>query len=162
MIDFKLPKIGLRNIKTAISVSICLVLFSKDPFFAAIASIMCMQDTVENSLKIGSNRIVGTLLGGALGLVFLNLTRLLNAESFTALITGVGVSSAIYLCNAIKKPGSSAMSSLVLVAIMIAPASSSAFLYACKRTIETSLGIIVALLVNKYIKPQKEKIKKII
>ena len=75
MSDFKLPRIGLRNIKTAISVCICLILFSKDPFFAAIASIMCMQDTVEHSLKIATNRVVGTLLGGLLGLIFLYLTR---------------------------------------------------------------------------------------
>lgn len=155
--NLNIPKIGLRNVKTAISVSICLVLLSKDPFFAAIAAIMCMQDTVENSLKIGANRIIGTLLGGFLGLIFLNFTRLINAESFTPLITGIGVSCAIYLCNAVKKPASSAMASLVLVAIMIAPTGSSAFNYALKRTIETSLGIIVAVLVNKYIKPQKEE-----
>lgn len=157
MMDLKIPKLGLRNIKTAISVCICLVLFSKDPFFATVAAIMCMQDTVENSLKIGFTRIIGTLLGGILGLIFLNLTRFLNADFFIPLITGIGVSSAIYLCNAIKKPASSAMSSLVLVAIMIAPAGSSAFHYAFKRTIETTLGIIVAILVNKYIKPQKEE-----
>lgn len=159
MIYSKLPKIGLRNIKTAISVCICLILFSKDPFFATIASVMCMQDTMEHSVKIGTTRVTGTLIGGILGLVFLNATRWLNAEAFTPIITAMGVSFAIYLCNAIKKSEACAMSSLVLIAIMIAPAASSAFVYAFKRTIETILGIMVALLVNKYIKPPKEKIK---
>lgn len=158
MRDFKLPRIGLRNIKTAISVCICLVLFSKDPFFAAIASVMCMQDTVENSLKIGGNRVLGTLIGGLLGLVFLYSTRLIHAENFIPLITAIGVSCAIYLCNVINKPAASAMSSLVLIAIMIAPITSNPFIYASKRTIETTLGIVVAILVNKYIKPPKEKI----
>lgn len=155
----KLPKIGLRNIKTGISVCICLILFSKDPFFATIASVMCMQDTVEQSVKTGTNRVIGTLIGGIIGLIFLNITRFINAENFTPIITAIGVSFTIYLCNTIKKSGACAMSSLVLIAIMIAPATSSAFMYASKRTIETILGIIVALLVNKYIKPPKEKDK---
>ncbi|MBB6715765.1 FUSC family protein [Clostridium gasigenes] len=157
MSDFKLPRIGLRNIKTAISVCICLILFSKDPFFAAIASIMCMQDTVEHSLKIATNRVVGTLLGGLLGLIFLYLTRWLHAETFTPYITSIGVVIAIYLCNLLKRPAASAMSSLVLIAIMIAPATSNPFIYASKRTIETIFGITVSILVNKYIKPPKEQ-----
>lgn len=158
MENFKLPRIGLRNIKTSISVCICLILFSKDPFFATIASVMCMQDTMEHSVKIGTTRVTGTLIGGVLGLVFLNTTRYLNVENFVPLITAIGVSTAIYLCNTIKRPEACAMSSLVLIAIMIAPATSSAFGYAFKRTVETILGIIVALLVNKYIKPPKEEI----
>lgn len=152
----KLPKIGLRNIKTAISVSICLIIFSKDPFFAAIAAVMCMQDTVENSVKIGINRIFGTLIGGLIGLIFLHSTRWLHLESIIPLITGIGIVLAIYLCNLLKKPASSAISSLVLIAIMIAPVASNPLFYAFKRTIETSLGIIVSILVNKYIKPQTE------
>lgn len=156
MRTFKLPKIGLRNIKTAISVSICLIIFSKDPFFAAIASVMCMQDTVENSVKFGINRIVGTLIGGLIGLIFLYSTRGLHFEVLTPLITGLGVVLVIYLSNLLNKPASSAMSSLVLIAIMTAPVTSNPFVYAFKRTIETSLGIIVAVLVNKYIKPQHE------
>lgn len=159
MIDFKfkIPRIGLRNIKTAISVCICLIIFSKDPFFAAIASIMCMQDTIEHSLKIGTNRVVGTLIGGLLGLIFLYLTRWMHAEALTPFITSIGVVIAIYLCNLLNKPAASAMSSLVLIAIMIAPTTSNPFVYASKRTIETILGIIVAILVNKYIKPPKEQ-----
>ncbi|MGL5351694.1 MAG: FUSC family protein [Clostridium sp.] len=156
MDNFKLPKIGLRNIKTAISVSICLIIFSKDPFFAAIAAVMCMQDTVENSVKFGVNRIVGTLIGGLTGLIFLYSTRFLHLEGLTPVITGTGVVLVIYLSNLLKKPASSAMSSLVLIAIMIAPVTSNPFVYAFKRTIETSLGIIVTILVNKYIKPPKE------
>lgn len=158
MRKLKLQKIGLRNIKTGISVCICLVLFYKDPFFATIASVMCMQDTMEHSVKIGTTRVTGTLIGGTLGLIFLNLTRYINAENFVPIITAIGVSSAIYLCNTINRPEACAMSSLVLIAIMIAPSTSSAFGYAFKRTVETILGIIVALLVNKYIKPPKEKI----
>lgn len=157
MKNFKLPKVGLRNIKTAISVSICLIIFYKDPFFAAIASVMCMQDTVDNSVKTGINRVVGTLIGGFIGLIFLYSTRGLHLEILTPFITGIGVIISIYLCNLLKKPAASAVSSLVLIAIMIAPVASNPFVYALKRTLETSFGIIVAILVNKYIKPQTDE-----
>ena len=82
---------------------------------------------------------------------------MVHAETLTPYITSIGVVIAIYLCNLLKKPAASAMSSLVLIAIMIAPATSNPFIYASKRTIETILGIMVSILVNKYIKPPKEQ-----
>ena len=60
-----LPHIGSRNIKTALSVLICLI-FWPNSLFAAIAAVICVQSTIENSLKIGLNRLIGTLLGGVL------------------------------------------------------------------------------------------------
>ena len=51
----QIPKIGMRNIKTAISVFLCLVLFESvnrdNSFYACIAAIICMQQTVENTFS---------------------------------------------------------------------------------------------------------------
>ncbi|MGL4771994.1 MAG: aromatic acid exporter family protein, partial [Clostridium sp.] len=56
-------KVGLRNIKTALAVFVCMFLFSifnnDNPFYACIAAVICMGDTVENSLIMGKNRIIG-------------------------------------------------------------------------------------------------------
>lgn len=151
-----IPSLGYRNIKTALSVLICLIIFSYDPFFAAISAVICMQSTVENTLKTGINRIIGTLVGGVLGIVFLYLSRIINISLVTSIITAIGVSFVIYICNLIKKPSSCGISSIVLIAIMIAPPTSNPIIYATTRVVQTTLGIVVALLVNKYINPPKD------
>lgn len=157
MKNLELPRIGSRNLKTAISVCICLILFRADPFYSAIASVICMQGTVENSVKSGINRLIGTLLGGVTGVILLSFTRYFNFEVIIPLITGLGIIFVIYTCNLIKKPASCTISCIVLIAIMIAPETSNPLFYASRRTIETALGILVAVLVNKYINPPEKK-----
>lgn len=149
----KLPPIGLRNAKTAIAVFICLILLKPNPFFAAIASVICMQDTVEHSVKVGTNRLIGTLIGGVFGTLLLYFTNGLNLNLLNPLITACGVSFVIYISNIIKKPTACAIASLVLIAIMIAPEGSNPIIYASSRTIETAIGILVAISVNKFIVP---------
>ncbi|WP_278279948.1 aromatic acid exporter family protein, partial [Clostridium sp. IBUN13A] len=43
--SFQLPKLGLRNIKTAVAVSLCMIVFNminrENPFFACIAAVFC-------------------------------------------------------------------------------------------------------------------------
>ena len=54
-----LPKIGARNLKTALAVTLCIGFFElihrQYPFYACIAAVICMKDTVENSYKILRN-----------------------------------------------------------------------------------------------------------
>ena len=74
----RLPGIGLRIIKSSIAVLLCFgVYFLRGqrgvPFYSAIAAILCMQPYVANSLKVGVNRIIGTLIGGAAGIPVLLL-----------------------------------------------------------------------------------------
>lgn len=153
MKNLQFPKIGLRNIKTALSVLICMIILPEDAFYAAIASVICMQSTVENSVKSGINRIIGTLIGGTLGVFFLLSIRYFDIFKFAFLVAAIGVICVIYICNFIKKPGSCSISCIVLIRILTAPESSDAIAYATSRTFETALGIIIAILVNKYFNP---------
>ena len=41
------------------------------PSFAAIAAVICVQSTVENSLETGVNRLIGTLIGGIFSLIII-------------------------------------------------------------------------------------------
>ncbi|MDV4150182.1 aromatic acid exporter family protein [Clostridium sp. AL.422] len=156
MENFEIPHIGSRNIKTALSVLICLILWPNS-LFAAIAAVICVQSTVENSLKIGINRLIGTLLGGIISLILLYAVNSLNLEKFLPLIVATGVSLIIYICNLIKKPSACSISSITLMAILISHNSTDPLMYAVHRTIETAFGVIVAILINKYINPPKTK-----
>ena len=84
MENLKLPKIGLRTIKSGIAVFLCLALLPSEPFFACLTAVICLQDTVYNSIHIGINRGAGTILGSCFGLIFLFFFRTL--ENYIAII----------------------------------------------------------------------------
>lgn len=156
----KLTKPGRRSIKTALSVFLCIALFKligrPGPLIACAMAIISMRETVHYSYKLGVNITIGTFLGGVTGLVFLllkgHLGGLLHTE---AMVAGLGNLTVIYLCNLFNKSGSSIMASLVLLTIVIGPRVESPYLYALKRTMDTFLGVAIALFVNKYILPSK-------
>lgn len=156
MNDIKVPHIGYRNIKTALAVLICLIFLNKS-LMAAIAAIICMQSTIEDSVTIGVNRLVGTLLGGLLGIVIIYFVSLFNLQNYSVFISALSVSLVIYICNLIKKPAACVISSIVVLGIVIDPSIDNQTSYALSRTLETSLGVIIAVLVNRFVNPPKVK-----
>lgn len=156
-----IPKIGSRNLKTALAVFICMILFEflgqANPFYACIAAVICMKDTVESTFSMGKNRLIGTLLGGILGVIFIfvidNITFL---QSVNPVITAIGVVLAIYSCNIIKKPGAVTICCIVFIGIMINYDGPSSYAYAIGRSFDTAIGIIIAIFINKYINPPED------
>ncbi|MDO5517240.1 MAG: aromatic acid exporter family protein [Clostridium sp.] len=160
----KLPRIGLRNIKTALSVTLCMIIFDiinrDNAFFACIAAVFCMKDTVSSSISMGKNRIIGTMIGGLIGIFLIYLSSIFPfLYNISSIMTGIGISLSIYVCTLLKKPESVIVSCIVISGIMINYASHS-YAYAINRSIDTALGIIIAIIVNKYINPPEEKCKK--
>ncbi|WP_300380068.1 aromatic acid exporter family protein, partial [Clostridium sp.] len=152
----KLPNIGYRNIKTGLAVLICLLIFPKS-LFAPIAAIISMQSTIEDSLEIGINRLIGTLIGGILGVIILYIIEYANLYNYSFLIGALSVSLIIYLCNLINKPAASSISSIVILAIIIDPVTDiTPLAYSFIRTIETVVGVIIAIIINKYINPPND------
>ena len=72
-------KIGLRTIKTAIAVTICVILANifdlEYPFFMGMTAIISMDKTMTNSLKMGRNRVFGTFLGACIGILLSYVDR---------------------------------------------------------------------------------------
>ncbi|MDZ4993572.1 hypothetical protein GNF80_11420 [Clostridium perfringens] len=159
-----LPKIGARNLKTALAVTLCIGFFElihrQYPFYACIAAVICMKDTVENSYKMGKSRMIGTITGGLVGLSLTFLALTFNLAKFPGLITGVGIVITIYLLNVFNKKGSVSIACIVLIAIMTNLHGKAPYAYAIDRIIDTFIGIIIALLINKYIYKYEIKVKK--
>ncbi|WPC42289.1 FUSC family protein [Clostridium sp. JS66] len=149
----KFRKIGMRNIKTAISVSICVALahvFNREYiFYAAIASVIAMQSSVTDSFKAGKNRILGTMTGAVIGFVcaFISPNNII--------LCGVGIIILIFICNSLGWNKSITISCIVFLAIMLNLNGRSPFMYSINRIIDTFIGITVAVLVNYFILPPK-------
>lgn len=143
-----MPKIDMLSIKTAISVFLCVVLFKflhrPYPFYACIAAISCMRDTSCNSYSAGKSRVIGTCIGAAIGLMFFIFLKP------TAIYCGIGIVIVIYLCNLFKKNSSIVISCIVFIAIMTNLKDMPSDTYAINRIIDTTIGVIIAVLVNKF------------
>lgn len=163
--QFAIPKVGFRTIKSAISVFLCLVLLPNEPFFACLTAIICLQDTVSSSIKMGINRALGTIMGAIIGLVFMILCRFIHfntSSSFISklliyLIIALGIIVVISACNIVKKPGAINVACIAFLGITTIHAFGEPLFYALNRTFETLCGVIISILVNKYITSPKEK-----
>lgn len=143
--------IGMRNIKTAIAVtiSILIVQFFKldSPFYAGIAAIISMQNSVTGSYKAGKNRILGTMTGALVGLIVSSISQ------NNAFLSGIGVMVVIYICNLLKWDKSTSIACIVCTGIMVNLTDKTPLYYSIHRTLDTLIGIIVSVLVNRLIKP---------
>src|SRR3712207_21481 len=71
--------IGLRNIKTAFSVFLCVALFQlfhrHYPFYACIAAVSCTKECFSSTYSSGKYRFIGTCIGAMVGITFYCLFR---------------------------------------------------------------------------------------
>ncbi|MGL5244327.1 MAG: FUSC family protein [Sarcina sp.] len=164
MKKLNLPPIGARNLKTALAAFICIIIFQvlnkPSAFFACIAAMMCMQDTFENSIKMGKNRMIGTLIGGFIGLIITFLSiKLGSSELVYAILTALGTIASIYLCVLSKAKGAVNSACIVTFAILTNIKGVASYGYAINRIIDTFIGVIVGILVNRHIYPySKDKL----
>ena len=138
----------MRTLKTGLAVCISLYLSSflhlKSPIFAGIAAIIAMQSSVSESFIIGKHRIVGTIIGAFIGLLF----SYLLPQNYIFL--SIGVILVIHIHNILDWKKSLSLSSIVFLAIALNRDNNRIY-YALYRLIDTFLGIVVAMLVNYFI-----------
>lgn len=148
-----MQKIGMRNIKTALSVFLCIVILrafhNQYPFYACIAAVITMQSTVHDSFTTGKNRMIGTIIGAVLGLIF----ALISPNNI--FLTSLGIISVIYFSNVFNRKNSISIACIVFLAIMTNLKQGTPLVYSFNRVVETFIGISVSVLVNYIISPPK-------
>ena len=163
-------KVGMRNIKTAVAVGICLLTFQliglessymgldKDinGIQAALAATICMKSSLQNTVRTGIDRTIGTVIGSMMGVLFLLLIGSIPSYLFVLLITA-GVVIIIYLCNVLKLQASVPISIVVYLIILIVQHEVSPFAYGLIRLAETVFGIFVAYMVNRFLDVRRFK-----
>jgi len=157
------PRIGMRNIKTSMSVFICLLLFEifnrDNSIQACIAAVICLQNTVVDSFQKGVARILGTAIGGIVGAFVLFIVNTFVGEHLLIFIIPLGIVLLIEICVAIDMKQSVVICCVVYLGILISKEHEGGYvLYTINRVFDTSVGIIITILVNKYmIMPNKLK-----
>ena len=156
--NHKLPKIGARNFKTALSILLCIIILPllgfDSPFYACIAAVICLTDSYENSIKIGKNRMIGTIVGGTFGMFATIILSNYDTTILRYIIIFIFSILTIYVCTILNKPGSVSIACIVLLANLLLNRDYSNYLYTVSRIFETFIGILIAVLVNAYILPK--------
>lgn len=161
----KLPKIGMRIIKTTIAVLLCFITFhslgfKEPPLIATICAILCMQQKMAESMEISIVRIFGTSLGALAGLFVVYLLQFLQFENvmYNYIIISLAIIPIFYVTILLRQADSGALTVIVFLCIIIADGSGdSPFGGAMIRAFETILGIIISLAVNMIHFPRKKE-----
>lgn len=172
--------IGMRTLKTALCVLVCLLIYeffsfvstlfeggsvyefiniailNGSPSFACIAAVICMQDTVERSKQIALSRVIGSIVGGGFAVVFLRLNSLVLAGKLYIVLSVIGVIAIICICNLLKNPISVSISVITFLIIFVGTDVIAPIYFAFNRVVGTLIGSTTALVINKYISEPKE------
>ena len=146
----------MRNVKTALSVLVCLlidyIVAWDSSFLACVAAIICLQDSVEKSVTSGLNRLYGTALGALMGIGFLYLNLAVPSLDLTVLLVPVGTILFIMLCNILNKNDSIVIGLMVFLAIVMQQSALPPYVYALTRLVNTAIGVVVAIVINRFIR----------
>lgn len=147
------PGLGLRSLKTALATAILALLylpFGEDPTFACIGVIFGMGNGFEDSKRSGGNRLIGTVIGGFLGLGLFWVEHWFFPGGnyyLRDILVFVGVILLVWSSVTFKWPGAVQPGGVVLCIIMFNTPTNHIG-YALGRMLDTAIGVIFAIAVN--------------
>ena len=147
--------IGMRNVKTAISATLCALiyfLFDRNPTFACIGAIFGMGSDMDNSILNGGNRLFGTIIGGVLGMLLFPIYIMFYPDGgyHYALLIFVFIGTLLLILTSLfcKWPGAIQPGGVVLCIILFNTPVDTYVSYSLNRMFDTAFGVILSLVIN--------------
>ncbi len=147
----RLPPIGMRIIKSAFGVAGCFMIYlirgrQGMPFYSAIAVLWCIQSHTKNSFSNAAQRVVGTAVGAAFGLIFI-LCKTYIADFGYGVIHYIVLSA--FIIPVIYVTDTSYFSCVVYLSIVVNHLSDeNPFIFVWDRSLDTLIGIGAGLFIN--------------
>lgn len=169
-VKIKLPGIGMRIIKSAIAVSLCMIVNlvrgdSGIVFYSQLAALWCIQMYRNNTLSNAVQRTIGTIIGALYGLIYLLLyPKFVSGNSSSIFLETVcifaGIIVVLYTTVLIHKNKSSYFSCVVFLSIVVNHiGDANPYGFVMNRFLDTMIGIVIGVCVNNVricIKPDRE------
>ena len=163
-----LPHLGMRAVKSAVAVVLCLVIyalrgFQGIPFYSALAALQCMQPYHASTKKMAIQRVTGTLIGSVYGLCLL-LLQIRQSDHrpgpylLYCVAVSLGVVVALYTAVALHKKNAAYFSGLVFLSITVVHiGDQNPYLFVLNRLLDTLLGVAVGMAVNEFRLPLRHR-----
>ena len=151
-LKYKRFRIGLRTIKTAVAVSIAMLIVTaygattSKLIFAMLGAMAAMEPTFKESLESCLTQIVGMIFGMLAGVLLLNLP--LNS----LLVAGIGIIFVITFYNLFQIRFSTGLPCLMVVIICTTP-DIMPFTYGLGRLWDTAIGLGIGMIINTLVFP---------
>lgn len=152
-------RLGMRTIKTALAVLICILLFRLtgrgNPMIAALAAVFSLRQDLTTSVSFGKSRIIGNSLGGFLALIFILVQGFFShAFLVEAIFLPFLVIVVIVLSDGLNNNSGiiSAIATLLLISLSV-PQGESIY-YVFERVVDTFIGTFIGIGLNFFIRPK--------
>lgn len=156
-----LPLPGQRILRSVLAVFLSIIIYflrgrRGAPFYSIIAALQCIQPYTANMLKVGRNRITGTLVGafwGAavlIGALYLSGDRATFQDTPAYYMTLVFFSGVVlYSTVLLKITESSYFTTVVFLSIIMNHiGDANPYIFVFNRTMDTFIGVGVAIFAN--------------
>lgn len=144
-------RLGLRIIKTGIAVTVCVaiskLLLSDQPFISVIAAVMSMGQSIDFSVRAGKNKMIGAVIGSAVGGAFAALSP------GNAGLCGIGIILSLYLCHLLRLDDAGPLSSFAFASVLFGAPQADPWIYALPCAGNALIGVAVAVVVNLTVLP---------
>ena len=141
--------IGMRIIKTVVAVFLCGVLAflrDKSALYSMFAALFCVQRSAGKTIESSINRVLGTLVGGIVGVLTvysMDTLNILHIDLLRYFLMSVLLIPIIELCLVIKKPDCAGMACMVVMCLVVDPGDKPA-VSSIERLFETLVGVLLA------------------
>ena len=152
-------RVGMRVVKTAVAVCICLIIAlltdgMESATISAVAAIVTIKVTHDDTLRTGVFRLLGTLIGGVLGIltVIIGLFLPYYNEGLFVVVIPIVLILNLYICNVLNMQDSCSTSCVVTIVvaahIVVDSTVGEALMYTLVRLRDTFVGVTVASVMN--------------
>ncbi len=146
--------IGMRSLKTGLAVFICLALYTilplTEPTLAVLVVVMAIQNNIDDSITFSKNRLIGTVLGTIIGIIYTQVA------GQSLIFVAAGVIILITLLNKLNQSRNIVIALVLFVNIITGVVSGNPIIYGLNRFANTLVGISVGFLINYFIKPPNQ------
>lgn len=142
-------RVGMRIIKTVVAVFLCgLFAFvrGESALYSMFAALFCIQNSTEKTIRSSVNRMVGTLIGGVVGIFVvhgMNALGLLYVDLLRYLVLSLLLIPIIKFSLWINKRDAAGMACMVLMCLVMDPGTKP-IIDSIERLFETLVGVVLA------------------
>jgi uncharacterized membrane protein YccC len=149
-------RLVIHAAKTALAAALCwwlaLCFGLHDGYWGSISAIIVLQSDVGSTVGASRDRILGTLIGAALGFSF-SLFGVLPWNYILAVI------AAVIVCGLLGLRNSSRLAGVTITIVMLVEKTGPRWSLALDRVSQVMLGIVVALAVTTLVFPDRARLR---
>jgi len=156
LLSWEHRRLLIHAAKTALAAALCWWLALRfglhDGYWGSISAIIVLQSNVGSTVNASRDRLLGTIIGAALGFSF-SMFGVLPWNYILAVL------AAIVLCGLLGLRNSSRLAGVTITIVMLVHAEGPRWKLAMDRVEEVILGIVTALAVTTLVLPDRARLR---